>query len=498
MFKWIYDTFLGIWEPAEGLNQRAVRSSAILYVGKVVTKAVAFVRTIIIARLLFPQDIGLFGLGGLAVSTTGIFFQSGSGSSIVQEPGEVEKYLNSTWTFDLLLNVLLFLVIFFLSSPLAVLFFHNAAVGPIVKALSFMLLIEGFQNAGINLLSRDLKFAALFAYDTISYVLQLVVTIALAFWLRNYWALVYGAIVGKVFYLISSYVFSPYRPKFDFNISGAKHLFKYGRWITLTGIVLFFVNQGDNITIGRVLNANSLAYYQLAFSLGTLPATEIVGVLSGLLFPLYANLQQDFERLRSVFKRVSRMAFAISIPASVGLMVLAKPIVTVVYGVRWLPMVPILQVIVIYGLIKAFELITEPLFRGIGKPHISTATVVAQFMVMFSLIIPFTQWYGPVGTAWAVFCGFITAQVIFFYQLRKNLGLGLGLIWEVSALPIAASLVMGVLLWYLKSIFILGAKSELFALMGIGIVTYGSVLLLLDGFTHRNYFQSLVWIKNNL
>src|SRR6185369_11751474 len=112
-----------------------------------------------------------------------------------------------------------------------------------------------FESIGIILLQKDLKFNVNFFYNTIGYVSQLIATIIAAVYFRNYWALVVGAFIGRIVSLILSYALSSYRPKFDFSLIGAKHLFKYGKWIGITGVILFFVSQGDYLTIGKVLNA---------------------------------------------------------------------------------------------------------------------------------------------------------------------------------------------------------------------------------------------------
>lgn len=498
MITRFYDKFTGLWETSEDLGQSAVRSSAILFFGKFITKGIAFVRTIIIARLLLPQDLGLFGLASLAVATTGIFFQTGLNDAIVQEKDDVQKHLNSVWTVNLFINLTLSAVIFLVSAPLAGIFFHNDKVVLITRAMSAMLFIQAFETIGPVLWQRELRFNFQFFYNVIGFGMQSLVTILAAWYFRNFWGLVAGAISARVIYIILGYTLHSFRPKLDFSLIGVRHLFKYGKWVGLTGIILFFVNQGDYLTIGRLLDESSLAFYQLAFSLGTLPAMEIVGVLGALLFPLYANIQGDKEKLKNAFLRISRMAFTLSIPASIGLLVLAKEIVTFVYGSKWLPMVPVLYVITFYGLIKAFELITEPLFRGIGKPHISTIVTLAQFGVMFSFIVPLTKMYGSVGTASAVFLGFLTAQAIFLVQLRREISISIISLLKVSVLPIIASLAMGVFIFETKQLVPINTKILLLLFIGSGVFVYGIILWILDRMFGRNLYSSIIWIKERL
>ncbi len=497
MFSKILRKWKNLWSDAEDTGSAVVRGATLLFTTRMTIKVLQFVRTIILARLLFPNDFGLFGMAAVSLGFVDTFFQSGFNAALVREKGNVNEYLNSAWTTGVLRNAVLSVAIFFLA-PLAGAFFHNETIVPFARALALATFIAGFENIGIVLLQKEMRFNQNFRFNVSIVLLEVVSVIIAAFFLRNAWALVLGAIANRFFATVLSYVFHPYRPKFEWNTKRIRHLFSYGRWVWAMSIIGYLVSQGDNITVGKMLAPADLGFYQAAFALALLPSGEIARSFGNILFPLFSKIENDKEFLRRSFIRVARIIFAITIPASFGLLALAPEIVSIIYGERWLGMVPILSVLIFYGLIKSFEFVVNPLFLGVGKPKISAASLFSQFAAMFVLIVPLTARYGASGTAFAVLSGSIAAQGILLFAIRREIGFGFSGLVETIWLPFLSAFLMYVALAGTKSLFpVLGAPGLfLSVLYGVGI--YVAALFSLDFLFGKNMYNSVIWIKKNL
>ena len=487
---------MGIWRTSGATGQQVVRGSALIFVERFIVKIVYFARTVILARLLFPADFGLFGMATLAMNIPGVFTNPAFSSAIVQKKEVAEGELDSVWTIYLIRSFVLALILFF-GAPLAGIFFHNPAVVPLAKALSLMYLIMGFESLGATLLQKEMKFNKVFIYDVSGVVVEVAVTIVSAFVLRNAWALLLGAIAGRLVFTTVSYLVHPWRPRLNFHFADAGPLFRFGKWLGLGGILFFFASQGDNLMIGRLLDASALGFYSIAFSLGTLPAVEIARALGNVLFPLYSKLQEDLGRLKSAFFRTASMVFSLTIPAAAGLFVLAREIIAIVYGARWLPMAPVLYVIIFLGLAKSLDFLLNPLLLGTGRARTSTYIQTIQAVVMFVLIIPLARSFGIVGVAISVLAGELVSQLNLLYILRKQIGSVVRELVKVTALPIAASAIMMATIFLLKKI--LPADNALilalFVFSGAGI--YFISLFALDRLFGRKFYRALVWIKQN-
>lgn len=491
--------FLGLWKTSEHSGQRVARGSVLVASERVVIKAVQFIRTVIVARLLFPDDIGLFGMATLAMGITDAFVQTGFNAAIVQEKGDVRKHLDSAWTVNVIRGIAVALFLFFIAAPFAGDFFEHEQVIPLIQALAFVVLINGFENIGIALLQRELRFGRQVVYDVSGVIAETITVIICAFIFKNAWALAFGVLAGRVVYLIASYALHPYRPRLSFDLAGAKHLFGFGKWIGASGIVTFFASSGDNMMAGKLLGASALGFYQLAFALGTLPAVEIGRVLGKVFFPAYSRIQEERERLTDAFLRVSRMIFLITIPASAGLMVLAPEIVSFVYGSRWLPMVPALYVIAFYGLLKSFDFLVTPLFHAVGKPYFQTLALSIQALILFLLVIPFANMFGLVGVAMAATAGLFFAQAMLFTRLRHEMPKGsLFMLLRGLGIPAIGSFVMVFVIFISKSV--MPADSVVFLLLYIvcGMAVYFGTVFLLDKLFGGKLYESLIWIRKNI
>ena len=497
MVKRITNKFFKVWQTPETTGQKVARGSFILFFEKFLLKGLQFIRTVVIARLLFPSDVGLFALASLVLGAVGVFFQLGLNSAIVQKKEDIDRYLDNVWTANVLRGVVLAGVLFF-GAPFFAGFFKNEAAVPLIRALAFLVLAEGFENIGMIVLQREIAFNKIFLYDIVGSITQMGVIIFSALILKDVWALVLGAIAGRLAFMVFSYVIHPYRPKFNFDFKKSWELFGFSKWIVLSGIISFFATRGDSLVIGKLLTTDNLAFYQMAFALGTLPAVEIVKTLGSILFPLYSKLQEDKERLKNAFVRISKVILTIMIPAAAGMFILANEIVTYVYGSRWLPMVPILYVVILIGLLKSFEYLVNPLFLGVGKPYLSSVVMVFQSLVMFSVIFSLTGRYGVVGAAIAALAGALATQIIYVVKLRQEIRFSLFLILRESILPLLASLVMGAVLYWLKTFVQINNQVLLIVFVFLGALVYFITVLTLDRLFGNKLTDSLLWIRRNI
>jgi len=301
--------FFGLWEAPSDLSEGVARGSLLLFIERIVIRGLLFVKTVILARILFPDDFGLFGMATMILFVIDLLFQPGMGSAVVHEKENIKKYLDSAWTVNVLRGLALGLILFFFGAPLAGKFFHNEMVVPLARALSLSFFMGGFLNIGVTLLQKELRFNRIFFYDVIYVMTNVGALIGAALILRNTWALLLGMLIAQFADLVLSYIFHPFRPRICFNLKKSLHLFKFGKWIWFSSVVGFLVSQGDNLTVGRMLDPKDLGFYQVAFALATLPAVEIAKALGSVLFPFYSKIQGDAGRLKDSFVRIARMIF---------------------------------------------------------------------------------------------------------------------------------------------------------------------------------------------
>ncbi|RPI70565.1 MAG: lipopolysaccharide biosynthesis protein, partial [Geobacteraceae bacterium] len=320
---------------------------------RIVSRGMGLIRTIILARFLFPEDFGQIGIVITILTLLDCFSQFGFSQALIQRKDHDEQYLDTIWTASLIRSVMLFTVVFG-AAPLVATFFEIDRLAAIMRAVAVSVLLGGFTNVGVVLLQKELNFKKIFLFESISSFAELTVSLTAAYYLRNVWALVFGGITVNLSRLLLSYLLSPYRPSLRIDMAKFNELFKFGRWVLFSGVVITMITQGDSIFVGKVFGATALGYYQMAFLISNLLATEITNTVSQVVFPSYSQIREDGQRIKEAFFRVFQFIVVISFPLSAGILVLSAEFSQLFLGEKWNGIVPLIQIMSILFSLRAF------------------------------------------------------------------------------------------------------------------------------------------------
>ena len=386
----------------ESFSKKVIQGSVWIFSLRIINRGLGFIRTIILAKLLSPDDFGLLGIAMLAISTLETFTETGFQTALVQTDEKVDTYLDSVWTVSAIRGILLFSIIFF-SAPLIAKFFNSPDAIFVIKVIALSSFISGFRNIGVVLFQKDLEFGKQFVYELSGTFVNLLVSISVAFILRNIWALVWGGLAAHCVQLILSFIIHPYHPRFKLDPNKIKSLLPFGKWIFGSSIVTFLVTNGDDIFVGKILGTTALGLYQMAFLISNLSATEVALVVSRVTFPVYSKIQKDSQRLSSAYSDVLQIVAFLSILIAGGIFILAPEFTKIFLSEKWLPMVPAMQVFALASVARSIVATTSPVFSAIGRPDLGTKFQTLRLILLVMLIYPFTLHWGLTGASWAVF-----------------------------------------------------------------------------------------------
>jgi len=395
----------------ESLSHRVFKSVFWVFSLRIVQQLLGLTRLVILARILAPNDFGLMGIALLTMATLGTFSQTGFQAALIQKKKDIKSYLDAAWTVLILRGFILFAILY-LIAPYGAVFFDAPEAKPIIQVIGFSVLLQAFTNIGVIYFQKELEFNKEFIYQFAGTLADFIVAVSAVLILQNVWALVFGMLAGNAVRCFFSYLIHPYRPHLSSDLGKAKELFGFGKWVLGSSILIFLITQGDDIFVGKVLGATALGFYQMAYRISNMPATEITHVISRVTFPVYSKLQNDIPRLREAYLKVLQITAFLSFPIAGLVFVLAPDFTKIFLGEKWMPMVLAVQVLCIFGLTRSFGATTGPIFQGVGKPSILTKLAAIQLVMLAAIIYPLTDKFGIFGTAISVVIPNIITQII--------------------------------------------------------------------------------------
>jgi len=491
---------INLKDHSQGFSQRVVKGGFWVFLLKITQHVFNLLKLTILARILAPHDFGLMGIALLTMATLETFSRTGFLVALVQKKRDIKAYLDSAWTVLVLRGFILFTILYF-TAPYAAIFFEAPEAKLIIQVIGLAILLQAFTNIGIIYFQKELEFDKQFVYLLSGTIADFVVAVSAALILRSVWALVFGSLAVAIVRLIVSYLIHPYRPRLSFDLYQAKELFSFGKWILGSSILVFLVFQGDDIFVGKLLGVTLLSFYQMAYRFSNAPATEIAHVISNVTFPAYSKLQDNLPSLRQAFLKTLKLTAFISIPLAGGIFILAPEFTNMFLGEKWMPMVPILQILVFAGLLNSIGATAGTIFQSVGKPQIDTKWQLIRLFVLATSIYPLSIQWGIMGTSISVLLALIVSTAGKSFMVVKITQCGMREYGKVLVFPLISGIIMASFISTLKICITTVEIWQFFLFAGIGILIHFGVTYLLDKFFNYGICllikESLILLKGS-
>jgi O-antigen/teichoic acid export membrane protein len=468
--------------PGGGLREQTIKSGIWVTAMNVGDRVLQLSLVVILARLLDPADFGLMGIALVAIHGFQRFTNLGLDEALIQDRDEdVDDYLDTAWVLNLGRGLLIGGVLF-LAAPVIASFTGEPRATPILRVIGLSPILLQLRNPATVYFKKDLAFEKQFVYTMGGSIANFCVALALALAWQNVWALVFGYMASDLMRAVVSYFLHDYRPWPSFDLDIARNLVSYGKWLTGSRILLFFINEGDDAIVVWLLGAASLGFYQIAYRFAMAPARELTQIVSSIMFPAYSKLQDDLDALRSAFLRTVKITTFLSFPVGFGIAAVAPTFVTAFFGQRWLPMVPVMQIIAINGVIISFTSAFGSVWMARDRPDYLTKVGLIRLPLMVIAIIPATRAYGIAGAAAAVVGVYIVAILpIDIHLVVKTVETTYWRLISEVIYPLVASGLMAAVVWTVQSRLDLGSAFLEFALLTLlGVAVYALVAAILE------------------
>lgn len=388
--------------PRGDSAERGVKSAIWAFTTNLFTRGSSLLRLTLAAIVLGPTAIGTFGVALLIMGVVERISKLGFDASLIHdERTDVNDFLDTVWSLNIARGSILFVLLIGSSAYIGEIIGEPTAV-PIIRAIGGVAIIRGLLNPGAIYFRKELAFDRESLLKLAEPVANTTVTLVALYLDPTIWALVYGLFAGTILRVLVSYLLHPYRPSLAFNWERAKELYSYGKWVTASGILEVLYLNLDDIVVATTLGSTVFGYYQTAYRFANAPTTQIDNVITQVTLPLFAQLQNQPKDLRVAFIRVFRLVTTIAVPMGVGIVLVAESFVTGILGSNWSAMVILLQIIAIWGTVRALAGTTGPLFKAIGVPKYTTILQFINVVVISITVVPAAMKYEAPGVAVAV------------------------------------------------------------------------------------------------
>ena len=297
-------------------GRQIARGAAWMILFKMLDKGIGLVSTLILARLLVPADFGLVAMATAVLAFTQLMGAFGFDSALIQRQNVQREHYDTAWTFNVLVGVFTAIVLVALCVPMAG-FYKDDRLIAILLVFGLASLIGGFENIGTVAFRKELNFRNEFKFLASKRIVSFVVTLALAWMLQSYWALVAGSVTGRLMSVWISYQLHPFRPRF--SLAAKADLMHFSKWIFLSSLINFFTSRSTDFVLGRTVGSHELGIYNIGLEIASMPSTELIAPINRAVYPVYAKLAPDPVALREQFITIFGLICLVGFPVAGGL-----------------------------------------------------------------------------------------------------------------------------------------------------------------------------------
>lgn len=351
---------------ADNLKQKAVSGVAWSFLDNFGTMGIGFVIGIILARLLSPSEYGLLGMVAVFTAIAQTVADSGFGSALIRKPDLKDEDLYTTFWFNLGVSCLMYAVLFF-CAPAIARFYKEPILTSIVRVTSITLLLNAFLIIPNIHFTRNINFKITTKVSYIVSITSGVIGIAMAFDGFGVWSLVFQGLIAATLKTFLYWFYCRWKPVLVFSTQSFKELFGFGSKILASSLLNTVYNNIYQIVIGKFYSAADLGQYTRASSYNGIFANNLTSVVQRVSYPTLSSLHDDKIRLKEGYRRIIKMTMLVSFAGSFTLAAMAKPLIVLMIGVKWMPCVEYMQIICFAAMLYPLHAINLNILQVLGR-----------------------------------------------------------------------------------------------------------------------------------
>jgi O-antigen/teichoic acid export membrane protein len=455
------------------IQSKTVKGVAALGVGKGAGRLISFANTIILARILSPDDYGLMAMAMVVCGFITFFNEIGLGSAIIQREEVTKKQLNGAFSVALIASLSLYSLTF-LISPFIGDFYQNPQIGDMLRWLAISFVFGGLATVSSALISKNMQFKALAGIEFLAIVVQALSTLGFALMGYKAWSLVFGYVISQFLRMIFVIFVARWLPSKFGEFKEATLLIKFGLTVTYSRLTWYCYSHAATFIIGKVSGEKQLGLFSMASTLAGLPTSHVTSLVGQVTSSAFSKLQSNLLELNKLLNGFTAGLGLINFPILAGMAVTAPELVPLLLGPQWVDIILPMQVMCITGFIRTVSPLLTQALTFAGKAHVTAQYTTLCAFVIPSAVLMGVLWRGIEGVAIVSLFAYSILTSILLLLCKKHIKMDIKTYLAQLITPILASLVMASAVLFSKMIIVdYSNVLTLFIIeVTVGVLTY--------------------------
>lgn len=410
-------------------------------------QVVSLIVSIVLARILVPEDYGTVALVAVFTSILQVFVDSGLGIALIQKKDADDLDFSSVFYFNFAVCLILYTGVF-IAAPYIATFYGDNTLIPIIRVLSLTIVISGIKGIQQAYISRNMLFKRFFFSTLGGTIFSAFLGIGMAYAGFGVWALVAQQLSNTAIDTLILWITVKWRPKKEFSWYRLKVLLSFGWKLLVSSLLDTVYSNLRNLIIGKLYSSADLAYYNQGDKFPRVIVTNINASIDSVLLPSMANSQDDRERVKKMTRRAIKTSIYVMAPLMMGMAFCAEPIVRIVLTDKWLPCVPFLRIFCITYMLWPVHTANLNAIKAMGRSDWFLRLEIVKKIVGMIILLS-TMWFGVMAMAYSLILSGILSQIINSWPNRNLLGYGYLEQVRDFAPSILLALAMGICVYFI-------------------------------------------------
>ncbi|KGJ96786.1 oligosaccharide flippase family protein [Colwellia psychrerythraea] len=448
----------------------ALTSSILMLSASWIAKALGLISTIILARLLTPEDFGLVAITMLVVHFLDVFANTGTQQYLLSKDVVDNDDLNTAWSLNMIFRIIITLALLVLAVPIAN--FFEADLANAFRVSAVILIIIGLTNPAISIAKRAFNYHGIFKLALLVKFISFIVTITVAYYTRSYWALIIGTISHYTLHAIGSYFIYPFKPKFCL-----KHIHEqwdYSKWILLRSFAGYIRSKGDAFIISKFFSTSDVGIFTIAKEFAMLVYEQIATPVAEIIMTSVQKARSNDTDISYIIEKYLLILLSLILPIACIISMYADSIVVIILGEKWLAAAPILEILTLLGISTSLTMVFNSTLTALKLTKLTfKVDVITTIIILTTLFLL----KGVELVEFALIRSLLDLVVLVSYFVFTKLIIGLSLRASLrNLIPTACSVVlMGFILEYLANTFVIDNFIILAMTSGISLLCYAII-----------------------